>query len=361
MAVLLTDREQYELRSGGNALGGAAPDSIPLAQLSAFPLAGSITVRSDAPPTIQRLSSGVPLMVDGVMLGATPAPLMDSAVIQVGSVRMTFYETAAAAAAAAPDVPLRRKQSDCATQVMSAIGAPTRPAALIALETGTMVKLPSRDVVVGRSEDADVVLTGKGVSRRHAMLCAEGSGYALLDESTNGTFINGERLKGRTPLKAGDTIAFGDEQYRFDYVDAALAARLVGAAGATGASAPTSLAELEVVRGRTARKVYPIDRAVCAIGRSPSNDVSIEDESISASHATLLLKGETWYVTDLRSASGTYLDGYRVAGERALAAGSMIRIGQVAMVFRPTAGRRPEPKQRSGRGVLRRIARVLFS
>ncbi|HEX4934283.1 MAG TPA: FHA domain-containing protein [Gemmatimonadaceae bacterium] len=361
MPILLTEREQCELLAGNNSIGGDAPDSVRLSQLSTYPLVGIITVSDDAPPTIQRLSSRVALALNGAMLGAAPSDLTEGAIIQVGNVRMTYYAHAAAAEAAAPGVPRRRKESELATQVITAIGAPTRPAALIALDSGRIFRLATRDLVIGRSEDADVVLTGKGVSRRHALICADGSGYALADESTNGTFINGTRVSGTTPLNPGDTIAFGDEHYRFDYIDPALAARLNGgtATRANGmASAP--LAELEIVRGRGDRTLYAIDRPVCALGRGTHNDVSVDDESVAASHATLLLKGDTWYLTDLRSVNGTYVDGYRVAGERALAAGSVIRLGQVAMAFWPTGARKPDAGTRAAGGVLRKLARTLF-
>jgi len=362
MPILLTEREQCELRVGSNALGGDAPDSVRLPQLQSLPLVGTITVGDDGPPTLLRLSSRVALKVNGAMLGAAAVDLVEGTMIQVGTVRMTYYASAEAAEAAAPGVPRPKREADVATQVMSTIGTPVRPAALIALETGKIVRLGGAYVIVGRSEDADVVLTGKRVSRRHAVLSAEGTGYALTDESTNGTYINGERVTGRTPLHAGDTIAFGDEHYRFDYIDAALAARLgsVGPVRPDGVG-PTSapLAELTVVRGRD-RTTHAIHRPVCAIGSGTHNDVNIEDESISASHVSLFLKGESWYLTDLRSASGTYVDGYRVAGERALAPGSVIRIGQVTMAFWPTGARKPDNGGRPPGGVLRRIARTLF-
>lgn len=362
MPILLTEREQCELLSGRNSLGGDAPDSVRLTQLSTYPLVGTIEVADEGPPTILRLSSRVALKVNGAMLGAAPSILTDGALIQVGTVRMTYYRDAESAEAAARDVPRRRRESDLATQVISTLGAPPRPAALIALDTGAIVRLASRDLVIGRGEDADVVLTGQGVSRRHAVLSCDGGNYVLTDASTNGTYINGQRVDGSATLAAGDTIAFGDQHYRFDYIDAALAARLGNGATVRGAMALAAnpLAELELARVRGERKAFAVARPVCAIGRGTHNDVSLDDDSVSPSHATLFLKGDTWYLTDLRSVNGTYVDGYRVAGERALAAGSMIRIGQVAMSFWPTDARKPDVATRAAGGMLRRIARTLF-
>ena len=60
----------------------------------------------------------------------------------------------------------------------------------------------------------------------------------------------------------------------------------------------------------------------------------IRDESVSLNHATLLRKGTTWFVVDLRSASGTFVDGSRIAGERALASGSRLKLGRVEFALR---------------------------
>ena len=60
----------------------------------------------------------------------------------------------------------------------------------------------------------------------------------------------------------------------------------------------------------------------------------LNDSSVAPHHATLLLKGDTWYVTDLRSRYGTFVNGYRVASERALAPGCTLSCGHVTLVFR---------------------------
>lgn len=350
MPILLTDREHCELRGGLNSLGGDAPDSIRLAQLAAYPLVGTIELRDDAPPTIRRLSSRIAVKVNGTMLGAMPHELTEGTTLQVGDVRMSYFAHVESAAAVAPAMTRRRRESELATQVMSAIGGPARPAVLVAPDTGKVFRLPDRDVVLGRSEEADLRLAGNGVSRRHAVVCAAEGVYTLVDESTNGTFVNGARVNGRTVLKAGDTITLGDARLRFEHLDPASAG--------TG-QVPSALAELEVVGGRGARKSYSISRPVCAIGSGTHNDVRIDDDSISPSHATLMLKGETWYLTDLRSASGTYLDGYRVAGERALSSGAVIGIGQVAMAFWPVGAHKSAASARSAGGLLRKLKRLL--
>jgi pSer/pThr/pTyr-binding forkhead associated (FHA) protein len=67
-----------------------------------------------------------------------------------------------------------------------------------------------RTIVVGRGEAADVTLSDDFTSERHARF--ENRGGALFVEdlgSTNGTFVNGERIDERTDLAAGDTVRVG--------------------------------------------------------------------------------------------------------------------------------------------------------
>ncbi|MEO7713540.1 MAG: FHA domain-containing protein [Gemmatimonadaceae bacterium] len=104
---------------------------------------------------------------------------------------------------------------------------------------------------------------------------------------------------------------------------------------------PPPLAMLEVTRGKLAGERWRIDRAVSTLGRGVENDVRVADHSVSTSHATLLLKGDEWFLVDLRSSNGTYVDGHRISGERALVRGSSLRLGAVEMTFTPTVNRKP--------------------
>ena len=71
-----------------------------------------------------------------------------------------------------------------------------------------------RALIIGRSVTADIRLEAPVVSRRHArLLPLEGGEWALEDlHSTNGTFVNGERLRGRVVLRLGDVVQIGPFQ-----------------------------------------------------------------------------------------------------------------------------------------------------
>ncbi|MFZ0090354.1 MAG: FHA domain-containing protein [Solirubrobacteraceae bacterium] len=88
----------------------------------------------------------------------------------------------------------------------------SRPGAVLALDwTGAQDEL-----LVGRRDDCDVVLTGLTVSRRHARLRFRDGRWILHDlESTNGTRVNGRPVI-RCQLLPGDRVMLGDESLLVD-------------------------------------------------------------------------------------------------------------------------------------------------
>jgi hypothetical protein len=66
-----------------------------------------------------------------------------------------------------------------------------------------------REIVIGRSSDLDMVLVEDMVSRKHAKISTQGGQIVIQDlASTNGTFVNGEKVK-KMRLKEGDRILIG--------------------------------------------------------------------------------------------------------------------------------------------------------
>jgi hypothetical protein len=66
-----------------------------------------------------------------------------------------------------------------------------------------------REIVIGRSSDLDMVLVEDMVSRKHAKISTQSGQIVIQDmASTNGTFVNGEKVK-KMRLKEGDRILIG--------------------------------------------------------------------------------------------------------------------------------------------------------
>jgi adenylate cyclase len=70
--------------------------------------------------------------------------------------------------------------------------------------------------VLGRSTQATVRLSDREVSRKHSQIDRQGNEFVLRDlGSSNGTFVNGRRIFGPTPLKDGDEIVIGTSRMRY--------------------------------------------------------------------------------------------------------------------------------------------------
>jgi pSer/pThr/pTyr-binding forkhead associated (FHA) protein len=74
----------------------------------------------------------------------------------------------------------------------------------------------------------------------------------------------------------------------------------------------------------------PLD-AITSLGRDVNNSVVIDDPFASAEHAVLTFRGRDWYVEDLGSTNGTYVNGTPVDGVAPLGFGDEIQIGQVRL------------------------------
>lgn len=80
------------------------------------------------------------------------------------------------------------------------------------------VSLPlSGPVVIGRSPGADIVIADEFVSNRHARVFSRGSEVVLEDlDSTNGTILNGQKVRSLQSLRPGDSIDIGTVRLEVD-------------------------------------------------------------------------------------------------------------------------------------------------
>jgi pSer/pThr/pTyr-binding forkhead associated (FHA) protein len=77
----------------------------------------------------------------------------------------------------------------------------------------------SGDLLIGRSEHCTVRLDDKSVSREQCKIVVQGAGLAVVHlGSTNKTSLNGNSVVGSSPLQSGDTLKFGRETLRIDYI-----------------------------------------------------------------------------------------------------------------------------------------------
>lgn len=82
---------------------------------------------------------------------------------------------------------------------------------------GAPVELRDRTYFIGRAAASDVVVPDEKVSSRHAQLTPDVTGFRLRDlGSTNGTFVDGERIAGDRLLRGGEAIRVGDTTFVYE-------------------------------------------------------------------------------------------------------------------------------------------------
>ncbi len=69
---------------------------------------------------------------------------------------------------------------------------------------------------IGRDVENEIVVVSKRASREHAHVVREGRRVLIEDQnSTNGTYLNGERIQGKALMRDGDKIGIGDVNFIF--------------------------------------------------------------------------------------------------------------------------------------------------
>jgi predicted component of type VI protein secretion system len=77
---------------------------------------------------------------------------------------------------------------------------------------GKVFELKQDELTVGRDIGNNIVINDPEISRRHARLSTQAGNYVIEDMgSTNGTFVNGQRLIGPHVLRHGETVMFGEK------------------------------------------------------------------------------------------------------------------------------------------------------
>ena len=178
-------------------------------------------------------------------------------------------------------------------------------------DSGKVVNLTQQELVIGRTPPAGLIIPHPEVSRQHARLSYQQGNYILEDlHSSNGTYINGERIQGSQVLTDADEIQLGSQvtlvfnqpptgtqtvvqktaagvqylqggQSSQTIIDSDLTA---GAVQATISTVPPNL--LVTIAGQET-KSYTLTRDRLTLGRADDNDIVVASPIVSRHHATL--------------------------------------------------------------------------
>ncbi|MBI5547903.1 MAG: FHA domain-containing protein [Deltaproteobacteria bacterium] len=100
------------------------------------------------------------------------------------------------------------------------------------------------------------------------------------------------------------------------------------------------------LRGAAGATRFGLERTLLVVGRELPADLVLEDDSVSRRHAELRFSGTYWFVHDLDSANGTFVDGVQV-NEAPLPPGTRVRFGEVELVLSTIAPAREAPGARA--------------
>lgn len=357
MAFVIIEGERYALDIGETFLGGSGEGSLDARETAHLPPVIVVSVPVDGPTTARSLNA-LPVTLNGTALDDAPRPLRHGDRFEVAGLAIAYGD-------------IRRAGR---TAHVSAVKRPTSPAELLqgthtapsGCTGGRVMRLvdravfavPDAGLTLGRDPSSDVLLTSDGISRQHASIAPGLLGYTIRDTSTNGVWVNGTKVEGSHVLGLGDVLRLGGEEFRFEADEASfeLAVQvpdapllqateevIVQKAGEPAvAPVPVTvevqaplLATLEILsEGPTKGQRYRLDRPTIQMGRGTHNEVRLDNDSVSTTHASLVQRGNRWVILDLGSRNGTFVDGEMVREQCELPNVCELRLGMLVMLFR---------------------------
>lgn len=189
---------------------------------------------------------------------------------------------------------------------------------------GATFELEGDLITIGRGSKNQIIIHDNEVSRDHCELAPVQDNYEVRDlGSSNGTFVNGQRVTTTWPLKHGALLELGDsitlEYERLPFPGATQPLLFPGeVTDSTESSTVVDIAtdhlgpprnySLVMMLGPMADKTYPLEMPLITLGRELNNDIVIQDPEVSRYHLRLRRMRAGYGIEDLGSTNGTQLN-----------------------------------------------------
>jgi ABC transport system ATP-binding/permease protein len=241
---------------------------------------------------------------------------------------------------------------------------------------------------IGRDSDADIVLADADVSREHAKIYLMENRVEIRDmDSSNGTYVNNQRIEGMLELGIGDEIIVGSNQFHLqkdacedeavdmtalnepDVLRDEIPSRPGENEDETGMMFPDDLGDvtqistpaemiaaiynkktalarypsLEILFGQLKGSKYLLPPGDYLIGRGVDCNIRMDDEKVSARHAIIRVSPGDVIFEDLDSTNGSIINN-RKATQTVLSHKDVIVIGEAKLKFVNLQGATAKPK-----------------
>ncbi len=207
-------------------------------------------------------------------------------------------------------------------------------------EPGRVYFIKQDEVSLGRGAKNDIVIIDNEVSREHCRFSRRDNGFVLFDlGSSNGTYVNGQRVKTSWSLppecivEIGDSITFTYRQEADEGVDPQ---NDIDTSTLTDPNSKPYFLLVSVDK-QSQPAIYPLEDDLITIGRGVENKIIILEAEVSREHLSLIRdpKGHGYRLEDTKSTNGTMLNGTMIRESHLLHSGDMIHIGS-SIVLRYT-------------------------
>ncbi|MDZ4784240.1 MAG: SpoIIE family protein phosphatase [Planctomycetia bacterium] len=94
------------------------------------------------------------------------------------------------------------------------------------------------------------------------------------------------------------------------------------------------MAVLQLLKGQTPGQIFALERESSVLGRHPDCDIVLDVQAVSRQHAKILRSGADFYVEDMESRNGTFVNGEKIEARRLLRDNDRLKICNLLFTFR---------------------------